>query len=55
MAEYCPNLEETDTKIQETQRGLNKVNPNRPTLRHVIIKMAKVKDRILRATRETQS
>ena len=32
------------------------MNPKRPTLRHVIIKMAKVrdKDRILKAARETE-
>ena len=32
------------------------MNPNRPTVRHIIIKMAKVKDkkRILKAAREKQ-
>ena len=32
------------------------MNPNRPTLRHIIIKMAKFKDkeRILKAAREKQ-
>ena len=43
MAEKCPN--ETDIKIQEAQREPNKLNPNRPTPRHIIIKMEKVKDR----------
>ena len=43
MAENFPNLEkETDTQVQEAQRVPNKVNPNRPTLRHKI-KTAKVK------------
>jgi len=30
--------------MQEAQRAPNKLNPNRPTARHIIIKMAKVKD-----------
>ena len=52
-----PNLKDTDFKIQEAQMAPNKVNPNRPTPRHTIIKMAKVndKERILKTTRETQS
>ena len=53
MSENFPNLKETDIKIQEAQRAPNKLNPNRPTLRHIIIKMAKVsdKERILKAAR----
>ena len=31
------------------------MNPNRPTPRHIIIKIWKVKERILKAARETQS
>ena len=56
MAENFPNLKDTDIKIQEAQRAPNKLNPNRPTPRHIIIKMAKVKDkeRILKAARERQ-
>ena len=50
MAENFPNLKGTDIKIQEAQRA-----PNRPTARHIIIKMAKVKERILRSVGETQS
>ena len=44
-------------KIQEAQRAPNKLNPNRPTPRHIIIKMAKVsdKERILKAAREKQN
>ena len=53
--ENFPNLKDTDTKIQEAQRAPNKLNPNRPTPRHIIIKMAKVKERILKAAREKQS
>ena len=42
IAENFPNLKETDIKIQEAQRASNKLNPNRSTPRHIIIKMAKV-------------
>ena len=50
-----PKLKETDIKIQKAQRVPNKSNPNMPTPRLIITKMAKVKERILKATRETQS
>ena len=52
-----PNLKDTGFKIQEAQRAPNKLNPNRPTPRHIIIKMAKVsdKERILKAAREKQN
>ena len=54
MAESFPNLKEMDIKIQEAQRAPNKFNPNRPIRRHIIVKMAKVKEkeRILKAARE---
>ena len=42
MAENFPNIKDTDIKIQEAQRAPNKLNPNRPTPRHIIIKMEKV-------------
>ena len=39
MAENFPNLrKEIDIQIQEAQRALNKMNPKRPTPRHIIIK-----------------
>jgi len=46
-----PNLKDTDFKIEEAQRAPNKLNPNRPTPRHITIKMAKVndKERVLKA------
>ena len=52
-----PNLKDTEFKIQEAQRAPNRLNPNRHTPRHIIIKMAKVndKERILKAAREKQS
>ena len=54
MSEIFPNLMKTDINIQEAWRAPNKLNPNRSTTRHTILKMAKVKDeeRILKAARE---
>ena len=55
MKENFPNLvEEIDIQVQEVQRVPNKMNPERPTPRHIIIKMPKVKDkeRILKAARK---
>ena len=53
MAENFPNLKkETDIQVQEAPKFQNKMNPNRPKLKH--IKMAKVKERILKAAREKQ-
>ena len=57
MAENFPNLKDTDNRIQEAQNAPKRLNPKRPTPRHIIIKMAKVtdKERILKAIREKQS
>ena len=55
MAENFPNLKEIDIKIQEAERVPNKLNPNRPTPSVIIIKIAKVKESLLKATREKQS
>uniref|UniRef100_A0A8D0ME70 L1 transposable element RRM domain-containing protein n=1 Tax=Sus scrofa TaxID=9823 RepID=A0A8D0ME70_PIG len=57
MAENFPNLKETDIKIQEAQKAPNKLSPNKPIPRHIIIKMVKVKDKewILEAARKTQN
>ena len=55
MAENFPNLKDTDIKTEEAQRTPNKLNPNGPTPRYIIIKMAKVKERILKAAREKQN
>ena len=57
MTEKFPNLvKEVDTQVQEAQRIPNKMDSKRPTPRHIIIKMLKVKDneRILRAAKEKQ-
>ena len=37
---------EIDFQVQEAQKILKKINPNRPTPRHTIIKMEKAKERI---------
>ena len=58
MKEKFPNLvKEIDIEVQEAQRISNKMDAKRPTPRHIIIKMQKVKDkeRILKAAREKQS
>ena len=55
MKENFPNLvKEIDTQIQEAQRVPNKMDVKRPTPRHIIIKMPRVKDkeRILKAAGE---
>ena len=55
MKENFPNLvKEIDMQVQEAQRVPNKMDAKRPTPRHIIIKMPKVKDkeRILKAARE---
>ena len=57
MKENFPNLvKEIDMQVQEEQRVPNKMDAKRPTSRHIIIKMPKVKDkeRILKAVREKQ-
>ena len=45
-----------EMEVQEAQRVPNKMGAKRPTLRHIRIKMPKVKDkeRILKATRKKQ-
>ena len=53
--ENFPNLmREKVTQIQESQRVPIKRNPQRPTSRHIIIKMTKFQDkeRILKAARK---
>ena len=53
MKENFPNLaKELDfQEVQEAQRVPNKLDPKRNTPRHTIIKLPKIKDRILKATR----
>ena len=55
MKENFPNLvKEIDMQVQEAQRIPKKMDAKRPTPRHIIIKMPKVKDkeRLLKAARE---
>ena len=57
MTENFPNLvKKKVAQVQEAQRVPNKLDTKRPTLRHIIIKMTrlKVKERILKAIREKQ-
>ena len=44
------------TPVQENQRVPNKINPKQNTLRHILIKLTKIKDKeqILKAAREKQ-
>ena len=46
MKENFPDLvKEIDMQVQEAQRDPNKMDAKRPTPRHIIIKMPKVKDK----------
>ena len=57
VKENFPNLmKEIGMEVQEAQRVPIKMNPNRPTQRHMIIKLPSFKDkeRILKAAREKQ-
>ena len=57
MKENFPKLvKEIDMQVHKAQRVLNKMDAKRPTLRHIIIKMSKVKEkeRILKAASEKQ-
>ena len=42
------------SQVQEVQRVPDRINPRRSTLRHIVIKLTKIKDKdkILKATRE---
>ena len=56
MENFSNLMREKATHVQETQRIPIRRNPKRPTPRHMIIKMAKFKDkdRILKTVREKQ-
>ena len=45
---------ETVTQVQEAQRAPGRINPRRNTLRHIVIKLTKIKDKekLLKATRK---
>ena len=53
--ENFPNMgKEIATQVQEAQRVPGRIKPRRNTLRHIVIKLAKIKDKekLLEATRE---
>ena len=55
LAKNFPNMgKEIVNQVQEAQRVPGRINPRRNTLRHIAIKLTKIKDRdkILKATRE---
>ena len=57
MKEKFPTLmKNIDMQVQEAQKVTNKIDAKRPSPRHIIIKMPKIKDkeRILQAAREKQ-
>ena len=50
-----PNMgKETAIQVQEAQRVPDRINPRRNILRHIVIKLTKIKDKekLLKATRE---
>ena len=55
IAENLPKVEkEIGNQVQEVQRVPGRVNPRRNTMRHIVIKLTKIKDKgtILKTTRE---
>ena len=56
IAENFPNMgKEIVDKVQETQKVPDRINPRRSTLRHIVIKLTKMKhkDKILKETGKT--
>ena len=55
IVENFPNMgKEVATPVEEAQRVPYRINPRRNTLRHIVIKLAKIKDKekLLTAARE---
>ena len=54
IVENLPNMgKEIATQVQEAQRVPGRINPRRNMLRHIVIKLTKIKDEeLLKATRE---
>ena len=48
-------MKELDIQAEEAQRVPNKMNPNRPTSRPILIKMLKVKDNLKSSKRKAVS
>ena len=56
IAENFPNIgKETVNQVQEVERVPGRINPRRKTLRHIVIKLSKIKDKILKATKENDN
>ena len=43
---FCISIKEIDMQVQEAQSFPNKMDAKRPTPRHIIIKIPKVKDKV---------
>ena len=57
IVENLPNMgKEIATQVQEAQTVPYRINPRRKTLRHIVIKLVKIKDKekLLKAAREKQ-
>ena len=57
IAKNFPNMgKETVTQVQEAQKATYRINPRENTLRHMLIKLTKIKnkEKILKVTREKQ-
>ena len=57
ISENFPNMgEKIVNQVQEAQRVSGRINPRRNTLRHIVIKLTKIKDKdkIVKAVREKQ-
>ena len=57
LVENSPNMgKETVNQLQEAQRVPSRINPRRNTLRHILIKLSKIKykEKLLKAAREKQ-
>ena len=53
IVENFPNRgKEIATQVQEVQRVPGRIKPRRNTPRHIVIKLTKIKDKVLKATRE---
>ena len=53
MAENVPSTgKEIVNQVQAAQRVPGRINPRRNTLRYILIKLTKIKDKILKATKE---
>ena len=53
IVKNIPNMgNEIATQVREAQRVPGRINPRRNTPRHIVIKLAKIKEKLLKATRE---